>query len=131
MHQIIYTSEAAPGLNSEEVFRIVEQSAYNNPGRDITGFLIFRDGRFLQLIEGPLNKLEELLEALRGDPRHHSLKVVDQRPVADRSFGRWRMRRVGEAQPALDELEGMMMEESQGRLVPEAVRDFLAYRRAA
>ena len=131
MHQIIYTSEAAQGLSSDEVFRIVEQSARNNPGRDITGFLIFRDGRFLQLIEGPLSKLENLLDALRSDPRHHSLKIVDQCAIANRSFGRWRMRRVGDGQPALDELEGMMMEEARGRSVPEAVRDFLAYRKAA
>jgi hypothetical protein len=76
MHQIIYTSTARAGLSQEDVFRIVEQSARNNPSHDITGFLLFRKGKFLQLVEGPLMALETLLAQLGNDDRHSDLTVV-------------------------------------------------------
>lgn len=125
MHQLIYTSEARPGLSQEEVFRIVEQSARNNPSADITGFLLFQSGRFLQVIEGPLMALEMLLAQLAQDDRHRDLRVLSRLPIAERSFPRWRMRRVGVKGNALDELEHALREEGNGRALPEAVREFV------
>lgn len=125
LHQVIYTSAARPGLPHDEVFRIIEQSARNNPSGDITGFLLFRGGRFLQLVEGPLMALEMLLAKLAHDERHHELHVLSRLPIAQRSFPRWRMRRVGVEIDALDELEDALRGEGDGRPLPQAVRDFL------
>jgi hypothetical protein len=125
MHQIIYTSTVRAGLSQEDVFRIVEQSARNNPSRDITGFLLFRKGKFLQLVEGPLMALETLLAQLGNDDRHSDLTVVSRLPIARRSFPRWRMRRVGGDRDALDELEQALKGEGSGLPVPEVVRNFL------
>lgn len=125
MHQLIYSSEARSGLAQDDVFRIVEQSARNNPSSDITGFLLYRGGRFLQLIEGPLMALEMLLARLAQDDRHHDLQVLSRLPVAQRSFPRWRMRRVGVDMDALNELEEALRSEGDGRALPEAVRAFL------
>jgi hypothetical protein len=125
MHQIIYTSIARPGLLQEDVFQIVEQSARNNPSADITGFLLFRKGKFLQLVEGPLMALETLLARLAEDDRHRDLEVVSRLPIAQRSFPRWRMRRVGGDRDALDELEQALTGEGGGLPIPQAVRDFV------
>lgn len=125
MHQLIYTSAARPELSHDEVFRIVEQSARNNPSRDITGFLLFRGGRFLQLVEGPLMALEILLAQLAQDDRHREVEVLSRIPVAQRSFPRWRMRRLGVEIDALDELEEALRSEGEGRSLPEDVRVFL------
>jgi hypothetical protein len=125
MHQIIYTSIARPGLLQEDVFQIVEQSARNNPSADITGFLLFRKGKFLQLVEGPLMALETLLARLAEDDRHRDLEVVSRLPIAQRSFPRWRMRRVGGDRDALDELEQALKGEGGGLPIPQAVRDFV------
>ena len=125
MHQLIYSSEARPGLSQDDVFRIVVQSARNNPSADLTGFLLFQGGRFLQLVEGPLMSLEVLLTRLAKDDRHHHLTVLSRLPVAQRSFPRWRMRRVGTDLDALEELEEALRGEGEGRPFPAAVRDFL------
>lgn len=125
MHQLIYTSEARAGLSQEDVFRIVEQSARNNPSADITGFLVFQRGRFLQLIEGPLMALEMLMAQLAQDDRHGGLKVLSRAPISDRSFPRWRMRRVGVEMNAVEELESALRSEGMGRPLPQPVRDFL------
>lgn len=127
MHQLIYTSEARPGLSQVDVFRIVEQSARNNPSSDITGFLLFRGGRFLQLVEGPLMALEMLLARLAQDERHREIQVLSRLPIAQRSFPRWRMRRVGVEIEAEYELVQALQGEGEGdqRPLPEPVREFL------
>lgn len=131
MHQLIYVSEASPELSSGELFRIVEQSARNNPSADITGFLILREGRFLQLVEGPLLALDTLVDTLRRDPRHYSLVILSRVPIAERAFPRWRMKRVGESGDALAELELALAGEGGGRSLPREVRDFLETKKAA
>lgn len=94
MQHILYFSQARSGLDSGEVFRIIETSARNNPAREVTGFLAFAHGLFLQLVEGPAQALDELLEVLKGDPRHHGLEIMERGPVAARSFPGWRMERL-------------------------------------
>lgn len=125
MHQLIYVSEASRDLPSSEVFRIIEQSARNNPCAEITGFLIYAGGHFLQLIEGPLLALEELIATLQTDPRHHSLRVLSRRPVFERSFPRWRMKRVGDGQDALGELRAVLSEQGRGAVLPAEVVEFV------
>lgn len=94
MDQLIYRSRAAQDLSPAETFRIIETSARNNPARDITGFLIFGRGEFLQLIEGPGAELDRLLHDLGGDPRHRGITVLARRPILARSFPDWRMQRL-------------------------------------
>jgi hypothetical protein len=125
MHRIIYTSNASAGVGAPEVFAIVEQSARNNPSADITGFLIYRAGTFLQLVEGPLASLEALLDKLRHDPRHHGLRVIERAPVPHRSFPRWRMKRIGDAGDAVAELESALAAEGHDLALPAVVADFL------
>jgi hypothetical protein len=125
MHQLIYTSAARPGLSEDDVFRIVQQAGRNNPSGDITGFLVFQNGRFLQLIEGPLMALEMLMAQLAQDDRHRDLRILSHLPIWERSFPAWRMRRVGVEGGALDELEGALRSEGRGQPLPGAVRDFL------
>ena len=131
MHQLIYVSEARPGLGAEDLFRIIEQSARNNPSADITGFLIMRGGGFLQLVEGPLMALEGLLERLGKDDRHHSIQVVQRLAIAERSFPRWRMKRLSDGPEAIQELELAVGAEGADTPIPDAVRSFIAERLAA
>ncbi|MCV0383247.1 MAG: BLUF domain-containing protein [Erythrobacter sp.] len=92
---LLYTSVAAEGLDSADVFKIVEDSSRRNPARDITGFLIFDRNRFLQYVEGPQAALDELLETLGKDKRHHSVRVLHRSQSEQRLFPRWAMRRAG------------------------------------
>lgn len=117
---LLYTSVAAEGLNSADVFKIVEDSSRRNPVRDITGFLIFDRTRFLQYVEGPQVALDELLETLATDKRHHSVRVLHRSQAEQRLFPRWAMRRAGAtAEQELDtiratRLPAAMMAELEG-----------------
>lgn len=127
MERLIYTSVAAEGIGGGDVFEIVETSARNNVKRDISGFLIFKHGRFLQLVEGETDALEELMQSLQRDPRHHSLKILRRSVTGHRDFEGWRMRRF-EAQDSgrhpREIAEKMRQSDARGTIVA-LVEDFL------
>ena len=127
MEQVLYSSIAREGLGSDEVFTIIQTASRLNPQRDITGFLIFRDGRFLQLVEGPGHELDRLIDDLLGDPRHHSLQIIERTQVGARSFPNWRMKRVSRStgQSALDEIREGLSSNPSGEAVMDAIDEFL------
>lgn len=98
MEQLIYVSTAHPSLDGGGVFDIVNHSSRRNSSRGVSGFLIFANGLFLQYIEGPAAALDALMVDLEGDPRHHSITVIDRRPSEKRAFATWTMKRVNPAE---------------------------------
>lgn len=94
MKILVYTSIGAVGLGSADIFRIVEKSAANNSRDELTGFLVFYNQRFMQVVEGPDTALDALLQRLETDERHHSINVVQHGETAKRYFAGWSMRRL-------------------------------------
>ena len=127
MDRILYTSRARTDLPSEEVFRIIETSARNNPARDVTGFLIFHNNRFLQLVEGERSALDDLLAVLRRDPRHRDLTVHYRKPARERCFPNWRMRRLGSSAEGIEDILRTLSEHGIGSPCMDLVEEFLTY----
>lgn len=94
MIEVAYISEASSSLAPDEVFKIIETSARNNLRDDLTGFLIFADNRFFQVVEGPAVSIDALMNRLKSDARHSSIEIISRRDIDQRSFPRWRMERV-------------------------------------
>ena len=131
MEQLVYCSRASADLASNEVFRIIETSARNNPTREITGFLIFAHDSFLQLIEGPSASLDALIDTVGNDTRHRNLTILSRRPIGGRNFPNWRMERLSVTERGVDALLTKLSSEG---LPPESLEDiseFLAMRKAA
>lgn len=128
MERLTYRSVAAPDLESSDVFEIVEASARKNPAREITGFLIYHEGRFFQFIEGPSESLSALLSKLESDTRHHSLEVVERGLATQRWFPDWAMKRVisFSSMPALEELRSTLSTREGGSTLLAQVEEFLA-----
>lgn len=123
---MVYTSVATSQMDQADVFTIVQTSVSNNMARDVTGFLIYGDGRFLQLIEGAEADLRTLLTALRSDPRHQDIKVVIDEPIAERRFSRWRMQRVTRDGAAMGEIRQALSGMPSGRTALRHIDGFLA-----
>lgn len=126
MRLMVYTSVATDAMDQADVFTIVQKSAHNNMSRDITGFLIYGEGRFLQLIEGEEANLRHLLAILKTDPRHKGINVVVDEPIAQRRFGRWRMQRVTRDETAMGEIRQTLADGPSGRAALQQVNRFLA-----
>ncbi len=62
----------------------------NNERLELTGLLVFGNGGFLQVFEGPDDAVDFLYEKLCADPRHEML-MQSHRFTRERSFPEWRM----------------------------------------
>lgn len=88
---IAYISLAEAGLTMDEVADIAARSVRDNRRDGITGMMVFHDGQFMQVIEGPEDKVKALMVRIRRDPRHHSLFELFRLPIPAREFPDWSM----------------------------------------
>lgn len=89
--QIIYVSKALEDISYSDLKRILQSSKKHNKDNDITGILIFRDGLFLQFLEGDKSKVFSTISRIITDQRHNHFKVISERFSAKRTFNSWPM----------------------------------------
>ena len=92
IQNIIYISKADKELSKFEVKELVFFARVKNREEKITGFLIHQNGYFIQWIEGPSENVLHLLEKIKQDSRHQSLKVLVNRKLESPVYNNWRMR---------------------------------------
>lgn len=88
---LTYTSRARLDLGDTDLSDILQAARHLNALDGVTGLLLFDGSRFLQIIEGAEEAIDNLVERLRRDPRHSALEVRDERFVDQRSFPDWSM----------------------------------------
>ncbi|MEM8710233.1 MAG: BLUF domain-containing protein [Planctomycetota bacterium] len=89
--RVVYMSTVGRDLGTEEISEIVERSRVRNRAFDITGMLLVHDGSVVQVLEGPEEAVDELLERIEADPRHSGLLEVLREPMGPRQFADWSM----------------------------------------
>lgn len=91
LYSLVYTSFALRLFDEAELDALLTQSRAANERMDVTGMLLYRNGRFIQFLEGPEGAVRDLLERITADARHTDVRVlVDGRPAA-RQFADWTM----------------------------------------
>ncbi len=88
---LTYTSRARLDLGDEDLAAIHQTARHLNALDGISGLLLFDGSRFLQILEGAEDAVDNLVERLRMDPRHLAFEVRDERFVERRSFPDWSM----------------------------------------
>ncbi|HEX8467301.1 MAG TPA: BLUF domain-containing protein [Allosphingosinicella sp.] len=91
---LTYTSRARLDLGDEDVAAIHDTARHLNALDGISGLLLFDGSRFLQIVEGTEDAIDNLVGRLRMDPRHSAFEVRDERYVEQRSFPDWSMELV-------------------------------------
>jgi hypothetical protein len=91
---LTYTSLARLDLTSQDLADIHQAVRHLNALDGITGLLVFDGARFLQIIEGGEEAIDNLVARLRRDVRHSALEIRDERAVDTRSFPGWSMELV-------------------------------------
>lgn len=89
--QLVYLSQAAEDISYSDIQDILEVSRINNEMEEVTGVLIFRDGYFLQLLEGREQDVKKVLSKILMDDRNHSIRVLIETTAVDRLFEKWSM----------------------------------------
>jgi hypothetical protein len=70
---------------------ILDKSVHNNRLAGVSGLLLFHRGWFLQVLEGPLEVVDDTFDRIRRDLRHTDIRTVADLPIAARAFGDWNM----------------------------------------
>ena len=99
LHQIAYVSRSTASNDEAAVRDILATARRKNPAAGLSGALLFSEGYFAQVLEGPLEPLEETFELIQEDPRHDNVRVLFYRPVDARAFSDWSMAFAGILDP--------------------------------
>lgn len=97
MKHIVYVSQAAKAFSKDDLAGLLSHSRTRNSADDITGLLVyrynddFRRGNFLQVLEGTGEALDDVWRRVSGDPRHHTIIVLEEGESDERMFGDWSM----------------------------------------
>lgn len=91
VYQLLYRSKARAGLSQADLVAILKASRKNNPARGISGLLIYRDGYFLQILEGPEEAVAERFAVIVRDERHEAVELLNRGKAKQRLFGSWAM----------------------------------------
>ena len=89
--QLVYTSSATQEFWPDDLFALVEKSRAKNAACGLTGMLLFHQGQFLQLLEGPEPAVRECFSTIRRDPRHNAITVLMTGTCEERDFPEWTM----------------------------------------
>jgi len=91
VYHILYRSKALGSMSPEELKKILGSSRKNNPPRQVTGLLIYRQGYFLQLLEGPEEAVAERFSVIMRDDRHENVEILVRTRSEKRIFTEWGM----------------------------------------
>lgn len=91
MISLVYVSSAVKLMTVKALDELLETSRANNKRLDITGMLLYKDGDFMQALEGPDEDVLSLYEKIIRDERHTGSIKLLQRRIEQREFGGWAM----------------------------------------
>ncbi len=93
--RVVYQSASlisrVEGAFRAELASILEASARRNPKLGVTGVLIYERGRWVQLLEGPADSVDALLDDIEIDVRHGLFHILWRTPADSRMFEQWSM----------------------------------------
>lgn len=73
MYRLLYISYASPLMNNQELENILQKSRANNKKDEVSGMLLYHEGVFIQLLEGPEDSVKKIFSKITLDARHENL----------------------------------------------------------
>jgi hypothetical protein len=91
MLQLIYVSEALAPFSAVALRELLVKAREKNTPLGVSGFLLHKQGSFLQVLEGDAPVVEALIGRIGKDPRHRHVLILLRSEIAERNFGDWSM----------------------------------------
>lgn len=89
---LVYVSKESRPLSQEDLDNILATSQQYNDANLVSGILLYVEGRFFQVLEGPQEEVEKLYETISRDKRHKESTIIAQGDLDKRFFKGWNMR---------------------------------------
>ena len=89
MYQLIYISSATHQISKAEFEELAAHALKKNTEMGITGTLAFKDGNFMQVIEGEQEAIAHLFAQIKEDSRHTLVSIIQEGSISAREYGGW------------------------------------------
>jgi hypothetical protein len=89
--RLIYASAVTDACDLKGLKEILKIAREHNRKEGVTGVLCYDPQYFLQWLEGPRDKVNQLYTVILKDPRHAAVTILDYREVHHRVFEDWSM----------------------------------------
>ncbi|MBK5215059.1 MAG: BLUF domain-containing protein [Flavobacteriaceae bacterium] len=86
---IVYISNSVKLIEENTLNKLFLQTMLNNTLKNITGVLIYKEGTFIQILEGKAPALNNLFKKIQTDVRHNNITKILDRMNAKRLFGKF------------------------------------------
>ncbi len=90
-HYLMYVSYAAHPLSDKDLEELLSASRKNNESLNVTGMLLYIDGKFIQVLEGKKEIINDLYSTIVADPRHKKVNKIIEGKTLERNFPEWNM----------------------------------------
>lgn len=91
MYCVVYVSSATHDFSSAELVKLLEVSRRNNEAAGVTGLLLYRNGDFMQVLEGEQSAVNAVYARIAADLRHNNLLRLLREEHSQRQFPNWSM----------------------------------------
>ena len=88
----VFLLSASKGFPTyDELGDILEAARVRNKSDGITGLMIYHEGSFAHILEGPEDRVRASVERIKSDPLHTGCKVILEENTPTRMFDDWAM----------------------------------------
>lgn len=91
LFSLTYASWALVPFSDETLTELLKTCRFHNTENGVTGMLLYREGTFMQTLEGEKATVQALYAKIGRDPRHENLVILSQVPRWEREFQEWSM----------------------------------------
>ncbi|MEQ1622244.1 MAG: BLUF domain-containing protein [Methylococcales bacterium] len=103
---LVYVSLANQEMSDNHLQSMLKKAREKNEKLSITGMLLYRDGFFMQALEGELKDIEDLFNTISQDQRHRDVLLIYKKPIQQRGFPDWTMGFNKIDEECLDSIDG-------------------------
>lgn len=106
LHCLVYVSLATKDMQDKELRGMLKAARAKNERLGVTGMLLYRDGFFIQALEGEEETIDTLFARIATDSRHRDVTLVYKKPISQRGFPDWTMGFSRMTEGELEKMEG-------------------------
>lgn len=85
-HSLLYISTVSRDLDVSSIKSILKHAVESNMRSHISGFLLFRNNNFIQLLEGDEQVVTSTYQRIITDSRHNNIIVLLREQISQRNF---------------------------------------------
>ena len=106
LHCIVYVSLANKEMSDQDLKGLLKAARNKNEKLNVTGLLLYREGFFIQALEGEEDTIDALFDRISKDSRHRDVTTVYKKPIKQRAFPDWTMGFSRMDDAALEKIDG-------------------------